>query len=123
MSGSTWHPAGGSGDAPDGDQPRTVGESLQRISRSLGGTDAGVVGTVFAHWEEAVGAAIADHAKPLSLRDGVLVVGVGEPAWATQLRFLERQILERLRDAAGREVATRIEVRVRPSGGGRRGSG
>jgi predicted nucleic acid-binding Zn ribbon protein len=86
----------------------------------MGGGDAGVVGLVFSHWEEAVGPAIADHATPLSLRDGVLVVGVGEPAWATQLRFLERQILDRLRDAAGADVATRIEVRVKPSGGGRR---
>lgn len=73
---------------------------------------------VFSHWEDAVGPAIADHATPLSLRDGVLVVAVPEPAWATQLRFLERQILDTLRDAAGGDVATRIEVRVRPSGGG-----
>jgi len=75
---------------------------------------------VFSHWEESVGPAIADHAAPLSLRDGVLVVGVAEAAWATQLRFLEHQILERLREAAGRDVATRIDVRVKPSGGGRR---
>lgn len=79
-----------------------------------------MLGVVFSHWEEAVGPAIADHATPFSLRDGVLVVAVVESAWATQLRFLERQILERLREAAGRDVATRIEVRVKPSGGGRR---
>ncbi|HET6963597.1 MAG TPA: DUF721 domain-containing protein [Acidimicrobiales bacterium] len=118
MSGSTWRPFGSG--TPDAGQPRRVEESLQRISRSMGGSDAGVLGVVFSHWEEAVGPAIADHATPLSLRDGVLVVGVAESAWATQLRFLERQILDRLREAAGRDVATRIDVRVKPSGGGRR---
>ena len=97
-----------------------MSESLDRISRSLGGSAPDVLSTVFAHWEEVVGPAIADHANPLSLRDGVLVVSVPEPAWATQLRFLERRILERLREAAGQDVAARIEVRVRPSGGGRR---
>lgn len=122
---STWRPSG-SGAGGDPGQPRSVEESLQRISRSLGGSDAGVMKVVFAHWEDAVGPAIADHATPLSLRDGVLVVAVAESAWATQLRFLERQILDTLRDAAGGDVATRIEVRVRPSGGrsgrGRRGA-
>lgn len=122
MSGSTWRPSGGGSGGPDPERPRPVGDSLQRISRSLGGADAAVVGTVFAHWEEAVGPSIADHATPLSLRDEVLVVAVGDPAWATQLRFLERQILERLADAAGAPVATRIEVRVKPTTGGRGGS-
>jgi predicted nucleic acid-binding Zn ribbon protein len=69
---------------------------------------------VFRHWEAAVGSAIAEHAQPLSLRESVLVVGVDQPAWATQLRFLTPEILSRLEEAAGRPVAERIEVRIRP---------
>ena len=95
-----------------------MGESLERLTSSLGGADPGVLGVVFSHWEEAVGPGIADHATPVSLRDEVLVVAVQEAAWATQLRFLERQILERLEEAAGRPVAGRIDVRVRPAPGG-----
>jgi len=39
-------------------------------------------------------------------------VEVDEPGWATQLRYLEREILERLAAVGGSGVE-RIEVRVR----------
>ncbi len=41
------------------------------------------------------------------------VIGVTDPAWATQLRFLEATLLERLAGLDGAPVTT-IEVRVRP---------
>ena len=68
---------------------------------------------MFARWEEAVGPQIAAHATPASLVDGVLVVDVDHPTWATQLRFLETDLLARLRDVAGADELTRIELRVR----------
>ena len=37
-----------------------------------------------------------------------------EPTWATQLRFLESELLERLREVAGVDEVDRIELRVRP---------
>jgi predicted nucleic acid-binding Zn ribbon protein len=43
----------------------------------------------------------------------VLVVGVDDPAWATQLRFLESELLERLAAEFGPGEVTSIEVRVR----------
>lgn len=113
---STWRPFG----SGDGAEPRRVGDSLDGVARSIGGPAPSVLSVVFSHWEEAVGPAIADHARPLSLRGEVLVVAVPDPAWATQLRFLEKDILERLSEAAGTPVAARIEVRVRPEEGGRR---
>ena len=36
------------------------------------------------------------------------------PTWATQLRFLEADLLRRLRDVAGVDEVSRIELRVRP---------
>lgn len=115
---STWRPAS---PGPGGQDPRRVGESLDRVTRGMGGPAASVISVVFAHWEGVVGAAVADHATPVTLKDGVLVVAVEDAAWATQLRFLERQILERLEEASGSAVATRVDVRVRPRGGGRPG--
>ena len=60
-----------------------------------------VLTEVFARWEEVVGAEVAAHAEPRSLRDGVLVIAVDQPAWATQLRFLGADLLARVRDATG----------------------
>ena len=39
---STWRPSGSGPGGPDTGGPRPVEESLQRISRSLGGSGAGV---------------------------------------------------------------------------------
>jgi predicted nucleic acid-binding Zn ribbon protein len=69
------------------------------------------MGGVFGRWEEAVGAAVAEHVQPVKLDGDVLVVEVDDPAWATQIRFLEGTVRERLREVAG-AVVERLEVRV-----------
>jgi hypothetical protein len=43
----------------------------------------------------------------------VLVIAVDEPGWATQLRYLESDLLGRLAGALGEGVVERVEVRVR----------
>ena len=58
-----------------------------------------------------VGAAVAAHVQPLRLDDGVLVVGVDDPAWATQIQLLEASVRESLGRIAGVQV-DRLEVRV-----------
>lgn len=69
------------------------------------------MGGVFGRWEEAVGAAVAAHVQPVKLDGSVLVVEVDDPAWATQIRFLEATLRERLREVAAASVE-RLEVRV-----------
>ena len=54
-------------------------------------------GTLFATWPQVVGPEIAEHTTPLSLLDGRLLVQCSSTAWATQLRLLEPQILEKIR--------------------------
>lgn len=115
---STWRPFRSD---PDDDLPRPLRSSLDGVARAMGGTDADRLRVVFGQWAAAVGELLAAHAEPVSLRDGLLVVSVTEPAWATQLRFLEPEILGRLADTAGAPVAERIEVRVRPRRASRKG--
>ena len=95
--------------------PRRLDASLDRVARGLGGPGAGALRTVFAHWADIVGPHVADHARPLSLVGGVLAVAVDEPGWATQLTYLQADLLRRLEDALGVGVVTRITVRQRPS--------
>ena len=49
----------------------------------------------------------------MPLRERTLVVAVADPAWATQLRFLEQELLARIAAATGSDEVTAIEVRVR----------
>jgi predicted nucleic acid-binding Zn ribbon protein len=100
-------------DGPAG--PQQVGKGLDRLVRGLGGPSAQAVGAVFGRWAEIVGEQIAAHTRPLAMRDGALQVGVDDPAWAPELRFLEPQILSRLHEVLGPVDVDRIEVRVRPA--------
>ena len=70
------------------------------------------MGGVFGRWEQAVGAAVAAHVQPVKLHGTTLVVEVDDPAWATQLRFLEATVRERLGLVAGATIEN-VEIRVR----------
>jgi predicted nucleic acid-binding Zn ribbon protein len=106
---TTWKPT-----PPDreGREATPLASSLAGELRRLGGPDPVLVTAVFAHWEQLVGPAVADHARPVSLSHGVLVVAVDQPAWATQVRFLATEILARIADATGRSDVTALRVRV-----------
>jgi len=97
----------------DPPEPKPLKASLDRVARSLGGPDAGALSGVFGRWADIVGAQLAAHARPLSLSSAVLLVGVTEPAWATQLTYLESDLVGRIRDALGDGIVERIEVRLR----------
>ena len=99
---------------PGDPEPKALRDSVDDVVRSLRGTSARSLAGVFARWEEAVGPQVAAHAQPASLVDGCLLVDVDHPTWATQLRFLEADLLTRLRDVAGVDEVSRIELRVRP---------
>lgn len=97
-----------------GPEPVPLADTLDALMRSLSGGPRAVVAGVFNRWEEAVGEAVAAHAQPVKIERGRLLVEVDEPGWATQLRFLEHDIVERLRQVGVDEV-TSIDVRVRRS--------
>jgi predicted nucleic acid-binding Zn ribbon protein len=105
-----WKPL--PGEVPD---PRPVGASLDRVAASLGVARASTLSGLFASWPDLVGESVASHARPRSLKDGTLVVAVDEPAWATQLRWLEADLVARCADVLGPGQVQRIEVRVSPS--------
>ena len=110
---SDWH----SGIVRD-DEPVRLGDSLHDVVHSLrpdgaaaGIASASALGGVFGRWEEAVGDALAAHVQPVKLDGTTLVVQVDDPAWATQLKFLEASLKQRLVDIAG-VIIERIDVRV-----------
>ncbi len=95
-----------------------IGDSLNSVVRSLRNDPSDAVsssqqmGGVFGRWAEAVGDAVAAHVKPVKLDGTNLIVEVDDPAWATQLRFLEESMKRRLLEVAGATIET-IEARVR----------
>ncbi len=54
-------------------------------------------------WTATVGAMIAKHARPATLKDGVLWVEVDHPIWRTELHHRKFQILAGLNGGDARE--------------------
>lgn len=93
--------------------PRSLHASLDEVSRKLGMQDARGLGRLFSHWEELVGPGIASHVKPVRLDAEALVVAVDHPAWATQVRQLGEDLLDRVSEEIGVPRPGRVEIRVR----------
>ena len=91
------------------------GRLVARVSLDRGWSPRLTDATVLGRWPQLVGSDIADHCIPLSLRDGELVLQAASTAWATQLRTLSRQLLQRIAVGVGKDVVRRIRV-VGPSG-------
>jgi predicted nucleic acid-binding Zn ribbon protein len=68
---------------------------------------------LFGGWEQLVGADIAAHCTPLSIRDGVLYLAVDQPAWAAQVRFMAGDLLSALARGTDSDEVREIRVRVR----------
>jgi predicted nucleic acid-binding Zn ribbon protein len=92
--------------------PRPLDTSLDAVSRKLGMRDSRGLGRLFAHWSEIVGAGMAEHVRPVRLDGEALVVSVDHPAWATQVRRMGDQLLDRVAEETGAARASRVEVRV-----------
>jgi len=105
-----WQPL--PGDA--GRDPQPVAETLEHLVRRWGTGSPGTTRSLFADWDDIVGEQLARHAHPRALRRGTLVVAVADPAWATQLRFLETELLARIRATTGSAEVVAIQVRVVP---------
>ena len=99
---------------PLGKPPRAFNEVLGKLLRRMHVSDELSAIGLFSGWRQIVGDAIADHAVPKRLEKRILVVEVDDPAWATQLKFLESQLIATLRDSVGDEVES-LEIRVRRS--------
>lgn len=97
-------------------EPVPLSDSLTGVVRSLRGPESTVptvaMGGVFGRWNEIVGDAVANHVQPIKLDGDRLVVEVDDPAWATQLRFLEATLRERLLTVTGATIS-HFEIRVK----------
>jgi predicted nucleic acid-binding Zn ribbon protein len=90
-----------------------VAEAVAAVSARLGIGSASMVAAIFGRWSEIVGDGVAEHVRPLRIDRDTIVLGADHPAWATQMRHLGPQVLERIREACGGSGAPeRIEVRV-----------
>jgi predicted nucleic acid-binding Zn ribbon protein len=99
-----------SGAAPDGRDPTPVGAAVGDLVAERKWDATLRAAGIEARWDTIVGAEVAGHCRPERLENGELTCVAESTAWATQIRLLSRQLIERLAADLGPGVVTRLRV-------------
>jgi hypothetical protein len=96
-----------------------MGKKLDKLSYTLGSLlkARGLQGRlseyrIFGQWEKTVGAVIASHARPQSVRGGKLYLDVDSPAWMQQLSLLKPEIIEKVNKNFGKTAIKDIVLNL-----------
>jgi predicted nucleic acid-binding Zn ribbon protein len=93
------------------EDPQPLRAAIDGLLDDQGWRAAAAVGSVFGRWEQIVGTALAAHTRPGGFADGELLVIADSTAWATQVRLLRPQLIQRLNSELGRGTVTGVRVR------------
>ena len=93
-------------------EPLEVGPIIGSVLEDLGLEAAAHVFRIGEEWATSVGAEVAEHARPIGMRAGVLEVEVDTSVWCQQLQLRRVEILENLRSRLGDEAPSGLRFRV-----------
>ncbi|MFD9891505.1 DciA family protein [Amycolatopsis sp. NPDC059027] len=99
-----------SGPGADARDPQPLGRLASRLVADSGWAERLSSARVFGQWARLVGENVAEHAQPVSLKDGELTVQASSTAWAMQLRTLQRQLLAKIAAGVGNGVVKRMRI-------------
>ncbi|MEZ5246807.1 MAG: DUF721 domain-containing protein [Acidimicrobiales bacterium] len=92
--------------------PQRLGRALDRLMGTLRAPSVDVLDSVFTKWPEIVGDEVAAHSRPLSIDGHTLVVTVDDANWASELRWLENEVISRVAAVSGSDRVSALNVRV-----------
>jgi predicted nucleic acid-binding Zn ribbon protein len=93
-------------------RPVVIKDVLDGILRDLGGGKVSQAGTLGAVWAKAVGDAAIKHAKPVDIKEGVLVVHVDSSSWLHKLTMEKAGILAQIKNELGEGPVKDIKLRI-----------
>lgn len=67
-------------------------------------------GWVFGHWDELVGEKIAQHTRVVMIKDKKLFITCDSTAWATNLRMMQRKILQVIAGKVGPNIIVELNI-------------
>ena len=101
--------------------PTALSGELARLTRRAGWSERLGAAQVAAAWADIVGDELTAHCEPVRLAGRVLTVRAASPVWATQLRYLTTQLVERAEAVLGPGSVREVNITVgrlegRPTG-------
>ena len=97
--------------------PRPIGASLEHLLGNLDAPSVDVLDIVFRDWASIVGPDLAHHSRPVVMDGDLLVIQAADAAWASELRWLENQVVERVSTVTGSDRIRRVQVKVERQNG------
>lgn len=92
--------------------PQRLGRALDRLMGTLRAPSVDVLDSVFTKWAEIVGEAVAEHSRPVTIDGETLVISAEDSTWASELRWLENEIIARVAEVSGSDRISTVNVRV-----------
>lgn len=96
---------------PRREDPELLNAALGDLLSARGWQARAAVGSVFGNWPAIVGPQIAAHTTPESFDNGELTVTADSDTWATQVRLLTPQLLNRIAEELGEGTVTHLRIR------------
>ncbi|ARU45163.1 DciA family protein [Corynebacterium silvaticum] len=87
-----------------------VGSVLSKEIQRRGWRHGIAGGWVHSHWDELVGEKIAAHTKVEILKEKSLFISCNSTAWATNLRMMQRTILQAIAEKVGPDVVAELKI-------------
>lgn len=107
-----WSPLPTSDATGSGPEPAALPKLLDAVLAGLGAPRADAIVSIHEAWATIVGEELVEHAHPVAIERGTLRIGVDSPAWASHLRWSEREIVTRIERVVGPDVVTSVSTRV-----------
>lgn len=79
-----------------GREPKGLGDVVNSLTSQLGWDSTLAQSELLTKWDEIAGSETAAHSEPIGIERGVLSVRCESTAWATQLRLMRVEIMNRI---------------------------
>ena len=108
-----WQPYANHQAAADRPAADPLGALIPHVMKGLGLEQRLQESQVFSQWLRLVGRDIAQHARPVSLKKGLLVVFVDHPIWLQELaRYHKPLLLQKIHAVVGKHAVRDLVFRI-----------
>jgi hypothetical protein len=85
-------------------QLQSINPVLDAMFRDLGISERIKLDTLSRRWSDIFSGSLAEHTAPADLKEGMLVIAVDSPVWLQHLKFMKKDILEKLKGHGVRDI-------------------
>lgn len=87
-------------------------KTLPGILRSIGDDPDVATAAAIAAWKRAEGDGLRQHAVPIALKEGVLVVAVADAVWQKQMRPMLKELIYKTNTILGQSLVKQVDLIV-----------